>query len=86
MPTMLRNGFGEHNIEGIGERHIPLIHNVANTDFVAAVSDQATDDLALLFAEPAAPVLPARPARRERAVIAALPLSGCRPSATSWRA
>ena len=27
-PTMLYNGFGEHNIQGIGDKHIPLIHNV----------------------------------------------------------
>jgi cysteine synthase len=52
-PTMLRNGFGEHNIQGIGDKHIPLIHNVANTDFVAAVSDRATDQLSLAFAAPA---------------------------------
>ena len=31
-PTMLRNGFGSHNIQGIGDKHIPLIHNVHNTD------------------------------------------------------
>jgi cysteine synthase len=33
-PTMLENGFGEHNIQGIGDKHIPLIHNVMNTDYV----------------------------------------------------
>jgi cysteine synthase len=48
-PTMLENGFGEHNIQGIGDKHIPLIHNVMNTDCVSAVSDQATDHLDLLF-------------------------------------
>jgi cysteine synthase len=48
-PTMLANGFGEHNIQGIGDKHIPLIHNVMNTDLVAAVSDRATDHLALVF-------------------------------------
>jgi cysteine synthase len=52
-PTMLRNGFGEHNIQGIGDKHIPLIHNVANTDFVIAVSDRATDHLSLVFADQA---------------------------------
>jgi cysteine synthase len=52
-PTMLRNGFGEHNIQGIGDKHIPLIHNVYNTDFVAAVSDRATDQLSVLFSDPA---------------------------------
>jgi cysteine synthase A len=49
-PTMLANGFGAHNIQGIGDKHIPLIHNVMNTDLVAAVSDQATDQLSVLFA------------------------------------
>ncbi len=48
-PTMLYNGFGEHNIQGIGDKHIPLIHNVMNTDVVTAVSDRATDGLNVLF-------------------------------------
>jgi cysteine synthase A len=48
-PTMLYNGFGEHNIQGIGDKHIPLIHNVMNTDLAAAISDRATDQLVILF-------------------------------------
>jgi cysteine synthase len=48
-PTMLENGYGEHNIQGIGDKHIPLIHNVMNSDVVVAVSDRATDALDLLF-------------------------------------
>ena len=44
-PTMLYNGFGEHNIQGIGDKHIPLIHNVMNTDVVVGISDAATDGL-----------------------------------------
>jgi cysteine synthase len=48
-PTMLCNGYGEHNIQGIGDKHIPLIHNVMNTDLVVGVSDLATDSLNLLF-------------------------------------
>ena len=48
-PTMLANGFGEHNIQGIGDKHIPLIHNVLNTDVALAVSDRATDRLGVLF-------------------------------------
>jgi cysteine synthase A len=52
-PTMLENGFGEHNIQGIGDKHIPLIHNVMNTDVVCAVSDHATDELDVLFNTPA---------------------------------
>lgn len=52
-PTMLENGFGEHNIQGIGDKHIPLIHNVTNTDVVVGISDRATDDLDVLFNTPA---------------------------------
>src|SRR5690606_8878447 len=48
-PTLLENGFGEHNIQGIGDKHVPLIHNVMNTDVVVAVSDRATDQLQVLF-------------------------------------
>jgi cysteine synthase len=48
-PTLLYNGFGEHNIQGIGDKHVPLIHNVMNTDVVTAVSDRATDALFALF-------------------------------------
>lgn len=52
-PTLLENGFGEHNIQGIGDKHIPLIHNVMNTDIVAAISDRSTDQLGVLFNTPA---------------------------------
>jgi cysteine synthase len=48
-PTLLLNGFGEHNIQGIGDKHVPLIHNVMNTDFVIGVSDRATDALNVVF-------------------------------------
>ena len=48
-PTLLYNGFGEHNIQGIGDKHVPFIHNVMNTDYVIGVSDQATDAVNLLF-------------------------------------
>jgi cysteine synthase len=52
-PTMLDNGFGEHRIEGIGDKHIPWIHNVKNTDMVIGIDDAATIDLIRLFNEPA---------------------------------
>ncbi len=48
-PTLLYNGFGEHNIQGIGDKHVPLIHNVMNTDVALAVSDRATDRLGVLL-------------------------------------
>jgi cysteine synthase len=48
-PTLLMNGFGEHNIQGIGDKHVPLIHNATNTDLVIGVSDKATDGLHAVF-------------------------------------
>jgi cysteine synthase len=52
-PTLLLNGFGEHRIEGIGDKHVPWIHNVKNTDMITAIDDEATIDLIRLFNEPA---------------------------------
>ena len=48
-PTLLNNGYGEHNIQGIGDKHVPLIHNVMNTDFVVGISDDSTDNLNIIF-------------------------------------
>ena len=39
-PTLLCNGFGAHRIEGIGDKHVPWVHNVRNTDAVAAIDDE----------------------------------------------
>ncbi len=52
-PTLLENGFGAHRIEGIGDKHVPWIHNVKNTDMVAAIDDNAVVNLSRLFNEPA---------------------------------
>ncbi len=52
-PTLLINGFGAHRIEGIGDKHVPWIHNARNTDVVTAIDDQASVDLIRLFNEPA---------------------------------
>lgn len=52
-PTLLMNGFGGHRIEGIGDKHVPWIHNARNTDIITAIDDQATVDLIRLFNEPA---------------------------------
>jgi cysteine synthase len=59
-PTLLENGFGEHNIQGIGDKHVPYIHNVMNTDFVVAISDAATDGLGVTFAHEAGKALLAK--------------------------
>jgi cysteine synthase len=51
-PTLLLNGFGEHRIEGIGDKHVPWIHNVRNTDMLVALDDEAPMALMRLFNEP----------------------------------
>lgn len=48
-PTILNNGFGRHRIEGIGDKHIPFVHNVKNTDMVAAIDDNNSQNLLRLF-------------------------------------
>ncbi|MBN1649831.1 MAG: pyridoxal-phosphate dependent enzyme [Bacteroidales bacterium] len=50
-PTLLRNGFGGHRIEGIGDKHVPWIHNVRNTNVVTAIDDEHTMRLLRLFNE-----------------------------------
>ncbi|MBI9050086.1 MAG: pyridoxal-5-phosphate-dependent protein subunit beta [Anaerolineaceae bacterium] len=52
-PTLLENGFGAHRIEGIGDKHVPWIHNVKNTDMVMAIDDNAVVNIARLFNEQA---------------------------------
>jgi cysteine synthase len=52
-PTLLENGFGAHRIEGIGDKHVPWIHNVKNTDMVIAVDDADSMAMIRLFNEPA---------------------------------
>lgn len=51
-PTLLLNGFGGHRIEGIGDKHVPWIHNVRNTDMVIAIDDKDCLNLIRLFNEP----------------------------------
>lgn len=50
-PTIFMNGFGEHRIEGIGDKHIPWVHNVRNTDAVSAVDDEDCIRIMRLFNE-----------------------------------
>jgi cysteine synthase len=51
-PTLLQNGFGGHRIEGIGDKHVPWVHNVRNTDAVAAIDDEDCMRILRLFNEP----------------------------------
>ncbi len=50
-PTLLHNGFGGHRIEGIGDKHVPWIHNVKNTDMVTAIDDEDCIRIFRLFNE-----------------------------------
>ena len=50
-PTLLENGFGSHRIEGIGDKHVPWIHNTKNTDLVVAIDDNAVVNVSRLFNE-----------------------------------
>ena len=52
-PTILNNGFGDHRIEGVGDKHIPWVHNVKNTDMGIAIDDNDAMALLRLFNEPA---------------------------------
>jgi cysteine synthase len=52
-PTLWINGYGAHRIEGIGDKHVPWIHNVRNTDMIIAIDDNDPINLIRLFNEPA---------------------------------
>ncbi len=52
-PTLLENGFGGHRIEGIGDKHVPWIHNARNTDMVTGIDDEDCMSLIRLFNDPA---------------------------------
>jgi len=67
-PTLLLNGFGGHRIEGIGDKHVPWVHNVRNTDAVAAIDDADCMRLVRLFNEPAG---------REYLAAAGVPAADC---------
>ena len=51
-PTLLENGFGEHDIEGIGDKHVPWIHDVKKTDIIIGIHDQDSKELIRLFNDP----------------------------------
>lgn len=51
-PTLLQNGFGSHRIEGIGDKHVPWIHNLKNTDLITAIDDNDVVAIMRLFNEP----------------------------------
>ncbi len=38
-PTLFANGYGAHDIQGIGDKHVTWIHNVTNMDAVMCIDD-----------------------------------------------
>ncbi len=38
-PTLFNNGYGSHEIQGIGDKHVTWIHHVTNMDGLACVDD-----------------------------------------------
>ena len=75
-PTIIENGFGEHRIEGIGDKHIPWIHNVKNTDLAIAIDDDDSQHLIRLFNEPEGRAFLAKEAGVDQAVVDQLDLLG----------
>ncbi|MFH1618789.1 MAG: pyridoxal-phosphate dependent enzyme [bacterium] len=74
-PTLLMNGFGEHRIEGIGDKHVPWVHNIRNTDMVVAIDDENCMRILRLFNEEAGrKVLAAQCVKKE--MLENLPLLG----------
>lgn len=51
-PTLLYSGYGAHRIEGIGDKHVPWIHNLKNMDMVAGINDEFCIRLLRLLNEP----------------------------------
>jgi hypothetical protein len=38
-PTLFNNGYGSHDIQGIGDKHVTWIHNVMNMDAIMCLDD-----------------------------------------------
>ena len=75
-PTILNNGFGSHRIEGIGDKHIPWVHNVKNTDMAIAIDDNDCMALLRLFNEDAGKEYLVSGAGLERGQVHSLALMG----------
>ena len=50
-PTLMQNGFGGHRIEGIGDKHVPWVHDCKDTDFITAIDDEHSMRLIRMFNE-----------------------------------
>jgi len=52
-PTLFNNGYGGHDIQGIGDKHVTWIHNVMNMDAIMCIDDIETKRVLQVFAEEA---------------------------------
>ncbi|MBN1552937.1 pyridoxal-phosphate dependent enzyme, partial [bacterium] len=52
-PTIYSNGYGGHNIQGIGDKHVTWIHNVMNMDLLACIDDRECEQGLQLLTEEA---------------------------------
>jgi len=60
-PTLYWNGYGGHDIQGIGDKHVTWIHNVNNMDALMCIDDMESKlGLQLLTEEPGWKVLETR--------------------------
>jgi len=50
-PTLSLNGYGGHDIQGIGDKHVTWIHNVMNMDGVVAVDDLESKKMLQVFTD-----------------------------------
>lgn len=50
-PTLYNNGYGAHEIQGIGDKHVTWIHHVLNMDALMCVDDMDCVRLLRVFAE-----------------------------------
>jgi cysteine synthase len=75
-PTILNNGFGSHRLEGIGDKHIPWVHNVKNTDMAIGIDDNDSMALLRLFNEEAGKEFLVKEAGLEREQVESLALMG----------
>lgn len=51
-PTLYNNGYGAHEIQGIGDKHVTWIHNVMNMDMLACIDDMDSVWALRVFADP----------------------------------
>lgn len=75
-PTLLLNGYGEHRIEGIGDKHVPWIHNIKNMDMVAGIDDNPNIRLMRFFNEPAGRQFMKEELKLDQTLIDRLPVMG----------